>query len=670
MVAAPIPVEIFCCYASADEAWLHKLETHLSPLRRQGLISLWHHRLITPGTDWAKTIDSHLETASVILLLVSADFFASDYCYGIEMKRALERQEADETHIIPILVRPVDWKDAPFAHLQTLPTDTKPLSSWQDEDTALADVTDGIRRVIVEEPPHLTASAPRAALPTIWNIPYRHNPFFLGRESELAQVRQHLQASQTAALSQPQAISGLGGIGKTQLAIEYAYRYGHEYQAVLWVQADTTETLNGSYTKIFDMLHLSQKDAQEQKKRVQAVKDWLRTHQNWLLLLDNADELNIIQPFLPTRFTGHILITTRAQAMGAFARRLEINVLSQELGALLLLRRAGLLEQTASLQKALPDDLALAKAIAEDLGGLPLALDQAGSYIEETQCSLADYLHLYQTRRALLLKRRGGLAMDHPEPVATTWSLSFEKVEQKSALAADLLRICAFLPPDAIPIELFTMGAVHLGPHFACVAKDPLALDEAIAVLGAYSLIHRNAKEKTLSIHRLVQAVIKDTLDSTVQEDWTQRVILSASEAWETAVELLIHSPYDSEAREVAKQVLDSLFSQLGLSIHRVWGLSVEQVWKTASKVYGLDYDFFGRHLFSMLLKHTVLPPDLQFQVAVTLFELLDGANGSLGQYMARDVLEDLSGRKDISPDLRDQVSDYIHQQLKDGCWF
>src|SRR5215469_3613891 len=100
MSAAPTPIEIFCSYAHEDEEWWQKLETHLSLLKRQGLISLWQDRLIAPGTDWAQTIDAHLETASVILLLVSADFLASDYCYGVEMKRALERQEAGEARVV------------------------------------------------------------------------------------------------------------------------------------------------------------------------------------------------------------------------------------------------------------------------------------------------------------------------------------------------------------------------------------------------------------------------------------------------------------------------------------------------------------------------------------------------------------------------------------------
>ena len=170
MSAQPTPVEVFCSYAYQDEAWLRKLEAHLSLLKRQGLISLWYDRLISPGTNWARAIDTRLETASVILLLVSADFFASDYCYGVEMKRALARQEAGEARVIPILVRAVDWANAPFAHLQALPTDAKPLVAWQDTDAALADITAGIRRVIAEELPLLAASGPRASFPAIWNI--------------------------------------------------------------------------------------------------------------------------------------------------------------------------------------------------------------------------------------------------------------------------------------------------------------------------------------------------------------------------------------------------------------------------------------------------------------------------------------------------------------------
>ena len=108
------PVEVFYSYAHKDEAFRNKLETHLSLLRRQGLITAWHDRHILPGTDWSQAIDEHLERASVILLLISADFLASDYCYGIEMQRALERHQANEARVIPILLRPVDWNKCSF----------------------------------------------------------------------------------------------------------------------------------------------------------------------------------------------------------------------------------------------------------------------------------------------------------------------------------------------------------------------------------------------------------------------------------------------------------------------------------------------------------------------------------------------------------------------------
>jgi hypothetical protein len=141
MEKTTFPIEILCCYSPADEHWLHKLETHLSLLKYQSLISFWYAQLITPGSDWAQEMEQHLETASVILLLISADFLASDYCYSVQMGHALNRQREGKSWVIPLLVRPVDWKKAPFAHLRVLPTNTQPLATWPDEDRALADVT-------------------------------------------------------------------------------------------------------------------------------------------------------------------------------------------------------------------------------------------------------------------------------------------------------------------------------------------------------------------------------------------------------------------------------------------------------------------------------------------------------------------------------------------------
>jgi tetratricopeptide (TPR) repeat protein len=531
MVATLIAVEVFCSYAHEDEAWQQKLETHLSVLRRQGLISLWHDRLISAGADWAKTIDIHLETASVILLLVSANFLASDYCYSIEMKRALERQEAGEARVVPILVRPVDWTEAPFARLQALPTDAKPIASWRNKEQAFVDVAAGIRRVIADIP-RLSASASRVALPPIWDIPYSRNPFFLGRDTELAHLRQHLQAGQTTALSQPQAISGLGGIGKTQLALEYAYRYHQDYQVVLWARAESTEALVSSYVAIASLLQLPEREAKEQEIIVQAVKTWLQTHRDWLLILDNADELALLPDFLPPVLGGHLLLTTRAAAVGRLAHRLEIEILLPGQGALFLLRRAGLIAPDAELPQASQEERDLALQITQELGGLPLALDQVGAYLEETGMDVASYWNIYQQHRADLLQRRAVVVDDHPAPVATTWSLSFQVVEEKNPAAAELLRLCAYLAPDAIPEEILSASASLFGPVLSPVAADVFLLNQAIEALRAYSLVRRDPKEKTLSIHRLVQAVLQDAQEEAERRTWAERAMLAVNAAF------------------------------------------------------------------------------------------------------------------------------------------
>jgi hypothetical protein len=141
-------IEIFFSYAHEDEALRDKLAKHLKLLERQGIIKAWHDRNITAGEEWKTAIDTNLESAGIILLLISADFLTSDYCYDIEMKRALERHENKEARVIPIILRSVDWHRSPFGKLVALPTDGKPITSWPNQDEAFTDVVKGLRKVI------------------------------------------------------------------------------------------------------------------------------------------------------------------------------------------------------------------------------------------------------------------------------------------------------------------------------------------------------------------------------------------------------------------------------------------------------------------------------------------------------------------------------------------
>ena len=143
------PIEVFISYAHADESFRVELEKHLSILKRQGVIRAWHDRLIGAGTEWVGQIDKHLSSAGVVLLLISPDFVASDYCYDNEMKRAIERHGANEARVIPVILRPVDaWHEAPFGKLQALPRDGKAVTTWDNRDLAYADIARGIREAV------------------------------------------------------------------------------------------------------------------------------------------------------------------------------------------------------------------------------------------------------------------------------------------------------------------------------------------------------------------------------------------------------------------------------------------------------------------------------------------------------------------------------------------
>ena len=144
------PVKLFYSYSHKDEELRDELENHLTILHRQNVISSWHYRKITPGSKWAEAIDNHLKSADVILLLISSDFLASDYCYDKEMELALTRHNAGEARVIPIVLRAVDWKGARFGRLQALPKDAKPVVSWVNQDEAFTNIAQGIRAAVAE----------------------------------------------------------------------------------------------------------------------------------------------------------------------------------------------------------------------------------------------------------------------------------------------------------------------------------------------------------------------------------------------------------------------------------------------------------------------------------------------------------------------------------------
>jgi tetratricopeptide (TPR) repeat protein/DNA-binding XRE family transcriptional regulator len=398
----------------------------------------------------------------------------------------------------------------------------------------------------------LPASTPHTAF---WNIPFLRNPFFTGREEILEQLHTSLGIDHATGLTQIYAIYGLGGVGKTQIALEYAYRYASEYSALFWIEAETIENVVSALLRIAELLYLPERKKKEQQHIVAAVQRWLVTHSNWLLIWDNLEDLELIQHVLPPVRQGAILLTTRRQALGTLAQGINLMPMEHAEGTLFVLRRAKVIgpergsEQIQPLAAKIPAEYAAASKLVAEMGGLPLAMDQAGAYIEETGCGFATYLRRYEQQHGLLLDRRGSPGIDHPQAVSTTFQLAMEQVEQGQQVAADILRICALLYAEAIPEELFLTGAVHLGPRFAPLVSNPSQFDQAIAVLRSFSLVQRSAQTHTLSIHRLVQVVLRNQMCELEQTERLKQIIAGLNavlpeityDTWEQCERLLPH---------------------------------------------------------------------------------------------------------------------------------
>jgi tetratricopeptide (TPR) repeat protein len=490
---------LFYSYSHRDEELRDELEKHLAMLRRQGVIEEWHDRRIAAGDEWDGEINQHLGRADIVLFLVSSDFLASDYCYDVEVAQAMKRHKAGEARVIPVFLRDCDWKGAPFGKLQGVPTDARPVTSWANRDEAFTDVAKAVRRAAeaMQEKP---AAAP--AWGQIWNLPAPTRTF-TGRSEQLADVEQTLTEGERMALT---ALHGLGGVGKTQIVLEFARRHRDDYAIGWLIRAEEPGVLTGDLSELAVRLGIAPRDAGPEAT-LAALRSWWAAHDRWLLVYDNAESAEAVRNALPKAGRGHVLITSRAAAWRGVAEPVPVRVMGRAEAAGFLIRRAG-------RTKA---DRPAAERLAEELGDLPLALEQAAAYAEETGLSFDDYLGLFRQRRANLLAERSATA-DYPESVATTWSLAFERVEAEEPAAAALLKLCACLAPDDIPGRRIRDWDQPWPVPLDAVQTDPLAWGQALQALRRHSLVRPDGDG--LSVHRLVQAVTLDRMDGKDRQTW------------------------------------------------------------------------------------------------------------------------------------------------------
>ena len=435
----------------------------------------------------------------------------------------------------------------------------------------------------------------RRGVPAIrHNVPPR-NKNFTGREDILGQLRDPSASKVTAVVPSdplPRALQGLGGVGKTAVAIEYVHRYQADYELIWWIAADQMPLVKASLAGMAERLGLPAATATGIESAADSVLDALRKgdpYSRWLLIFDNADQpedLIDIIPFGP----GDVLITSRNHRWQSKVETVPVDVFARAESAEFLAKRVpkGLTEREADL-------------LAEKLGDLPLALEQAGALQAETGMPVSEYLRLLDQNVTKILAE--GKSPDYPQSMTAAWQLSVSALQRQIPQALELLRCCAFFGPEAIPRDLFRPAPQLAGTGISELIADPILLARAIRELGRFALIRIDGR--TIVVHRLIQALLRDELDPGEQARYRHEVhlVLAAgaprspddSTLWPRYRELIGHvaasvpqlaSCQDQAVREFALNVIRFLYLSNDLPLCRSFA---ERFIKEWSEVSGPD---------------------------------------------------------------------------------
>ncbi|MBV9143657.1 MAG: tetratricopeptide repeat protein [Pseudonocardiales bacterium] len=346
-------------------------------------------------------------------------------------------------------------------------------------------------------------------VPEVWGRMPQRNKNFTGREELLRQLRGSVGTDVTAVV--PHALHGLGGVGKTQVAIEYAYRYQSDYDVVWWISADQPVLVRSSLAALAPHLGLPPATATGIEDAATAVLDALRRgdpYDRWLLIFDNADQPEDINDIIP-RGPGHVLITSRNHRWQAVVDTVLVNVFSRA-------ESVAFLNKRVSSAISEPD----ATQLAQELGDLPLALEQAGALQAETGMSVDEYLRLLKEQTSELLAE--SKPSEYPRSMTAAWKLSVSKLNEQLPEAVELLRCCAFFGPEPIPRDVFLRAVQGVQPRLSGLLAKPILLTRAIRELARFALARIDTVSRTIQVHRLIQALLREELSPAERELFRQ----------------------------------------------------------------------------------------------------------------------------------------------------
>ena len=587
----PVPSDIFVSHTEQDRMWAewiaHELETAGYRVVTQGPD-------FPPGADVRTEIERTVSAAACTIVILTPDYVESAHA-RITWDAALARDPMGNLGLLlPVRVnqfRPLGL----FA--SRVPIDLFGLGADQASEELLASVREPSVMPAPSDVGLTGVDVPRfpGQEPDVFRVPSR-NANFVGRDALLLKIRAQLTNSLSAAVL-PQTLHGLGGVGKTQVALEYAHRFAPNYDLVWWVPADQVAEARASLTDLAS--HLGITPSEDAADTVRQVTDALRRgepYRRWLLIFDNADDTEEIQELWPQgglpHEAGHLLITSRNHEWSEVGDTVEVDVFTRDESLQLLDRRG----------RNIPDTDA--DRLADRLGDLPLAIEQAAVWQAETGMPVPEYLMLFDEQLQQLLDQ--GLPRNYTNSVAATWGIAFGRLQEQSPAALQLLELCAFFGAEPISFRILTLGrySPSLPAPLNTTISDSILRRRAVREIGRYALARVDPGEDTLVVHRLVQDVLRDRLSKEDRQSYragAHELLAAAnpgnpdnSQTWLQHAEISPHvvpsEAIESATEDTRKVVLDQIryrYRRRDFEASRDLALDAERYW---TEVHGAEH--------------------------------------------------------------------------------
>lgn len=520
--------DFFVSYTEVNEPWAEWIAAELERAGYTTVVQAWDSR---PGGDFVQMMHDGVSGAARTVAVLSPAYFASRFGES-EWRAAFVKDPSGEQGVlVPVRVQPCEPPGllASRVYIDLVDVDEttarrRLLAGVSPRERPEAVVFPGGRNSEAGGSPagdHAIRRARFPALgPQISNLPPR-NRSFSGREELMSRLYTELQANALDAVLPVGAVYGLGGVGKTQLALEFAHRYRTDFDISWWIPASDPSTAASALAAL--AVRIGIQAGADQRALIDALFEQLRQRDRWLLIYDNVEQPDALQSLLPSAGAGSVVLTSRWSTWRGHAQPMPVTVLARRESVQLLVDRAGLTYPDHGTEES--DQL---DQLAELVGDLPLALSEAAAYLEQTRIGLADYLHLLRSRERELFELdtipsvASTAAVADQRRVATVWSVSLDHIRHEIPAAEDLLQLCAFLGSE-IPRRLLSSHAELLPDPLSGTVTDALAYNRILAGAARYSLIELDPD--SLKMHRLVQTVVRARLTPQQEDDTAEAAV-------------------------------------------------------------------------------------------------------------------------------------------------